>query len=291
MIVFKYNRCILRFRKNRQRGKTKMEIKQQFREEDLQRLRGFRLLDDDFMTKCFEDNIECTELVVHIVLGRDDIKVERVETQHLMKNLQGRSIILDIYATDNTGKKINIEIQRADRGAGAKRARYHSSLIDANITEPGDELENLTETYVIFITEKDVLKGNLPTYHIDRMIKETGVYFGDEAHILYVNGEYRDDSPMGILMHDFSCTDPDDMKYRELAERARYFKEDEKGVAVMCKAMEDMRKEAALAADLAARKKMALKLLNNGRMTFEEIAEVAELSVEEVRVLSEKKGA
>lgn len=268
-----------------------MEIKQQFREEDLQRLRGFRLLDDDFMTKCFEDNIECTELVVHIVLGRDDIKVERVETQHLMKNLQGRSIILDIYATDNTGKKINIEIQRADRGAGAKRARYHSSLIDANITEPGDELENLTETYVIFITEKDVLKGNLPTYHIDRMIKETGVYFGDEAHILYVNGEYRDDSPMGILMHDFSCTDPEDMKYRELAERARYFKEDEKGVAVMCKAMEDMRNEAALAADLAARKKMALKLLNNGRMTFGEIAEVAELSVDEVRVLAEKKGA
>lgn len=47
-------------------------------------------------------------------------------------------------------------------------------------------------------------------------------------------------------------------------------------------AMEDMMNEAASAADLAVRKKMALKLLNNGRMTLEEIAEVAELSVEEV---------
>lgn len=264
---------------------------EKFRPEDLQRLRGFRLMDDDFMSKCFEENIECTELVLQIVLGRDDLKVEKVAIQHQLKNLQGRSIIFDIYATDHAGKRYNVEIQRADRGAGAKRARYHSSLIDANVTEPGEKLENLVETYVIFITERDVLGKGKPIYHIDRVIKETGENFDDEAHILYVNGEYRDESPIGILMHDFSCTDPDDMKYGTLAKRVRYFKEDEKGVAAMCKAMEDMRNEAALAADLAARKKMALKLLSNGKMNFEEIAEVAELSAEEVKALFEKKGA
>ncbi len=133
------------------------EWNEKYNQQDLQRLRGLRLMDDDFMSKCFENNIECTELVLHIVLGRDDLKVEKVETQHLIKNLQGRSIILDIYATDHVGKQYNIEIQRADRGAGAKRARYHSSLIDANVTEPGDKLENLAETYVIFITERDVI--------------------------------------------------------------------------------------------------------------------------------------
>ena len=46
-------------------------------------------------------------------------------------------------------------------------------------------------------------------------------------------------------MHDFFCTDPDDMHYKELADKVRYFKEDEKGVAAMCKVMEDMRNEAA----------------------------------------------
>lgn len=45
---------------------------EKFRPEDLQRIRGFRLMDDDFMSKCFEENIECTELVLQIVLGRDD---------------------------------------------------------------------------------------------------------------------------------------------------------------------------------------------------------------------------
>lgn len=30
-------------------------------------------------------------------------------------------------------------------------------------------------------------------------------------------------------MHDFFCTDPNDMYHEVLAERVRYFKEDEKG--------------------------------------------------------------
>ena len=45
-------------------------------------------------------------------------------------------------------------------------------------------------------------------------------------------------------MHDFSCTNAEDMNYSVLADRVRYFKEDEKGVSTMCKAMEDMRNEA-----------------------------------------------
>ena len=36
-------------------------------EEDLQRLRGFRLLDDDFMSKVFED-IKCAEFLLQIIL-------------------------------------------------------------------------------------------------------------------------------------------------------------------------------------------------------------------------------
>ena len=139
----------------------------------------------------------------------------------------------------------NIEIQRSDKGASIKRARYNSSLLDANVTEPGNDYEKLAETYVIFITENDVLKAGLPIYHIDRTVKETGAMFGDEAHIIYVNSQIKDETELGKLMHDFSCTDAKDMHYKILADRVRYFKEDAKGVEVMCRAMEDMRKEAA----------------------------------------------
>ena len=81
---------------------------------------------------------------------------------------------------------------------------------------------------------------------IDRQITTTGKVFDDGEHIIYVNGADKNASTeLGKLMHDFFCTDPDDMHYKELADKVRYFKENEKGVATMCKVMEDMRNEAA----------------------------------------------
>lgn len=104
---------------------------------------------------------------------------------------------LDILAVDEADRVYNIEVQRNDKGAGVKRARYNSSLLDANVTEPGDEYEKLNETYVIFITEHDVLGDGHPIYHIDRTVRETGALFGDESHILYVNAQIKDDTALG----------------------------------------------------------------------------------------------
>lgn len=202
-------------------------------------LRGFRLLDDDFMSKVFEDTA-CAQLLLNIILERDDLTVREVHGQYTIKNLQGRSVRLDILAIDQYGKRYNIEIQRRDEGADAHRARYNSSLLDANLTEPGDHYHSLGETYVIFITERDVLKEGLPIYHIDRIVQETGKPFGDGAHIIYVNAQHKNDTPLGKLMHDFSCTSAEEMNYPVLAERVRYFKEDVKGATAMCREVEKL---------------------------------------------------
>ena len=212
-------------------------------QEDLQRLRGFRLLDDDFMTKVFED-IQCAELLLRIILNDEGIHVLEVHSQRGIKNLQGRSVRLDILAIDSHDRVFNVEVQRSDKGAGAKRARYNSALIDANVTEPGDQYEDLNETFVIFITENDVMKAGLPIYHIDRVVRETGKLFEDEEHIIYVNSQIKDETKLGRLMHDFSCTDAKDMYNKVLADRVRYFKEDERGVEIMCREMEIMRNQA-----------------------------------------------
>ncbi len=71
----------------------------------------------------------------------------------------------------------------------------------------------------------------------------TGERFEDGSHILYVNGAYRGDTPIGKLVHDFSCTNAADMYYTTLADRVRFFKESKEGILIMCKVMEDMRKE------------------------------------------------
>lgn len=185
----------------------------------LEKIKSLTLLDDGFFSICFADDTECAELVLRILLDKDDLKVTSVKTQYRMKNLRGHDIILDAFATDSEGVRYNVEIQRSSHGAVPKRARYYSSMIDANILSSGDDYTLLTETYVIFITEKDVLGKGLPIYHIDRTIAETDDAFDDGSHIVYVNASVVDDSRLGRLMHDFKCAIPDDMKYAVLADK------------------------------------------------------------------------
>lgn len=138
---------------------------------------------------------------------------------------------------------------------------------------------------LLFITENDVMKGNQPIYPVERYITIGGnkVLFGDGSHILYVNGKYRGNDEIGKLMHDFSCTNPDDMNYEILAKRARYFKQDEKGVATMCKIMEDMRNEAAQQASQKKAKEKAKLILQNGKISLDEMPTFfPELSGEEI---------
>lgn len=248
-----------------------MGTTEQTHQQDLERLKSLRYMDDDFMTVCLADNFEGVELILRIVLGQKDITVKSVRTQEPMKNLQGRSATLDVHAIDSMKKEFDVEIQRKDAGAGAKRARHNSSLLDAHILKPGDDTEDIPDSYVIFITENDVMGKNQAIYHIQRYVEtnEGKELFGDGSHIIYVNGKYRGDDEIGKLMHDFSCTNPEDMNYEALAKKAKYFKQDEKGVAQMCKIMEDMRNEAAR----EATKENARRLLKLGKIKIDEVSD------------------
>mgnify|MGYP003300706301 FL=1 len=157
-------------------------------------------------------------------------------------------------------------------------------MLDANVLKKGQDFDKLPETFVIFITENDVIGKGWPLYRIERCILGTDELFNDGSHIVYVNGTYRDESPLGKLMHDFSCTQPSDMHYKILAERARYFKESKEGIAIMCKAMEDMRNQTLKEGMIEVAKRM----LADGALSFEKIAEYSGLSIDEVVALKEK---
>ena len=146
-------------------------------------------------------------------------------------------------------------------------------MLDANLTSPGDRYDALGETYVIFITERDVLHEGLPIYHIDRYVRETGKPFEDGSHILYVNAQCRSDTPLGKLMHDFHCTDARDMNYPVLAERVHYFKENVKGVMNMCRAVETLVDEGTKYGQL----KTIRAFMDDLGITFEQAMKSAEI--------------
>lgn len=254
-------------------------------------IQALRLLDDDFLVQVFDQNIEGLNLLLNIFLGRSDMEVIEVTAQREYKNVGGRSVRLDLFAKDSSGKVYDIEVQRADKGAVSRRARYYSSMLDTKLLNTGDDFSALVDSYVIFITEHDVMGEGLPLYHIRRIVEETGRAFGDGTHILYVNAAYEDNtSPIGKLMHDFRCTSADEMNYTQLAEKVRYFKETEGGQETMCRLIEELineeKQESRREAVHETQIQNALNMIEAGRLTYEEIAEYSGLPLDEVKKLA-----
>lgn len=224
---------------------TEQELqKQKDREEDLQRLRGFRPVDDTFMRVLFRENLPLAEYVLRIITGKQDLRLTKEETQKDLVRLVGaRGLCLDVHGVDDQNHQYDLEVQKADAGARPERARYHAGALDVENLDAGQEFEELPTTYIIFITENDIWGGGQAIYPVNKMLGGISIPFEDRQHILYVNASYKGDDDIGRLMHDFLCSDPDDMYTEMLAEKARYLKTDPKGVDIMCKVMEDLREE------------------------------------------------
>lgn len=155
-------------------------------------------------------------------------------------------------------------------------------MLDVENLSAGQEFDELPDTYTIFtIIEKDFYGLDEVVYPVERMNLTTGKPSEDGEHILYVNGEYRGSSEIGKLMHDFNCTDADDMNFDLMAERTKYLKENPKGVGEMCKVMGEMKNES-----IQGEKRMTvLRTLQAGKYALEEIVNISGLPLEEVKKL------
>lgn len=184
-----------------------------------------------------------------------------------MPNLYGRGVRFDVFVKSAAGVEYNIEVQRDSSGASPERARFNSSMLDARVVQKGFKWgkDHLPPAKVIFITEHDTEGANMPLYHIHRYVDEMGKKpFKDQAEIVYVNASYQDDSPLGRLMHDMNCKNPDDMYYPELADRANYFKTNEDGVSQMCEAVEKLVNEGRKEERRKSEEDTILRLLKGG---------------------------
>ena len=221
------------------------------------------------------------ELILRIILEMPDLVVTELTVQKLLPNLVSRDLILDVHAVDSNGKHFNIEVQCKDDGAIPQRPRYHSALMDVEILQKGHKVKELPETYVVFITENDVLGAGLPVYHIDRTVKETGQSFGDGAHIVYANASYVGKDEIGHLMSDFRVSDPKDMHFDLLANHVRSVKNNRKGVIEMSKVLNEMYNEGREEGREEGFALMLSQLMNFNSWTLEQALGVSGVSLEQ----------
>ena len=96
-----------------------------------------------------------------------------------------------------------------------------------------------------------------------------------------------------MLMHDFFCVNPSDIKNKSLAAKVRHFKEDETGVDEMCELMQKLANEAAEQAVKKAKYdnsvEIAERALHRGA-SIDDVLHDTELPRDEVEAIAERLG-
>ncbi len=233
------------------------------REEVLAIVRQLNIIDDTLFQKMAEDIDFCEEMISTIM--EQKIKVKKVVPQNSIKNLQGRSVVLDALCETEDGKEFNVEVQKADDDDHQKRVRYNTSCVTANITEPGTKFEKVPDVIGIYISKFDMFKSGKTVYHIDRVVRETGEVQENGLQEIYVNAKINDGSDVAELMRIFKEPDAYNFeKFPKVSKRKKQFKESEGGDETMCDLVENYAKKKADEAAVAKEKDSALRLFQNG---------------------------
>ena len=270
--------------------KTKQVKRKKISLETREQIQKLTLMNNAFMNLVLENNISCVEEMLRVILGKSDLKVKKVQTQRMFQGFS-RSIYLDVFAEDSKGVLYNIEIQQADEGADPRRTRFHTGMIDVHSLKAGQDFKELPEVYVIFITLNDVLKLNQTIYTIHKYVDGSLKPFDDGSHLIYINGSAEDDgTDIWKLVHDLRCPKADEMYFPRLAARIKFLKEDEEGIMTVSNYFEEREAKAVKEAEKKAvskeKESIALKFLELGKLTLEEIAKCSGLTLKRVEMLA-----
>ena len=173
-------------------------------------------------------------------------------------------------------------------------------MIDTKALRKSYGYGRLPESYIIFITRKNIFRKGQAIYEIDRYIKGSWEPYGDGTHIIHVCAANADeDTALGHLVHDLLCTDPEDMHYNELREKVSYYKNDEEGIIEMTTEFNKMLKESDQRGERRGRRegrretelKIARSMIADNAMSLENIAKYSGLSLKEVESLKEESPA
>ena len=232
-------------------------------------IQQFTLFSDFFMHAVFSHSRKAVQLLARIVTGKKDLIVVEWGLEVKKGFPFFRNDRYDLFIIDQYGNVYNIEIENTLQSIG-KRAFHNLSVLVAQGLKSGQKHKKLQE---IFLTRKDFLKQNEPFYNYQWREDRSRQKLKTGGHIRIVNGQYQGKDALGKLMHDFHCTNPDDMFYDELREAVSYFKKEPEGVNAMCEIMKEFERKSKNEGRVEERETIMRKLYAKG-MDCPTIAEV-----------------
>lgn len=253
---------------------------------------------DDFMFSVIMRNPKFCKPFLERVLGIKISYIEYPKSQETIDiSADAKSVRLDIYVEDGKETVYNIEMQTAENRNIPKRSRYYQGMIDLNILEKGENYKDLKRSFVIFVCTFDLFGEGRHIYTFEnRCIQNTELGLGDGTAkiILNTKGTMNDVTPeMKKLLDFIDGKEPEDDFTRELEEAVQSVRKNEKWrLDYMTLQMNYQEKyeqgmeygiEQGIEQGIKqGNRQSALRMLEAGKLSPEEIALYSGLSLEQV---------
>ena len=157
----------------------------------------------------------CKRLIEKIL----DITIQSIEFPEAEKSItirrDSKSVRLDVYVTDDTGRVYDIEMQCTNPFDDelVKRTRYYQGMIDMDLIDKGMNYTELNSTYIIFICTFDLFGLGYPMYTFRNVcLEDNTLELNDGTTILFLNST-------SVIPYD----SPDTFPYSNLDDDIFYF--------------------------------------------------------------------
>lgn len=247
---------------------------------------------DDFMFSVIMRNPKFCKPFLERILA---IKISRIEYPKSQETIDitadAKSVRLDIYVEDGKETVYNIEMQTTENRNLPKRTRYYQGMIDLNILEKGDNYKDLKRSFIIFVCTFDLFGEGRHIYTFEnRCIQNPDLGLGDDTTkiILNTKGTMDDVTPeMKKLLDFIDGKEPEDDFTRELDEAVQSVRKNEKWRLDYMTLQMNYQEKYEQGVEQEKRQS-ALRMIEAGKLSSEEIALYSGLALEQVLELEKE---
>ena len=237
-----------------------------------------------------------TRLCKHLIEKILGITITHINFPLTEKTIDARfdakSIRLDVYVIDDTGRAYDIECQVTEGKDGelAKRTRYYQALMDMDLLEKGQTYDKLNDSYIIFICTFDVFKRGLPIYTFTNQCHQIDdVSLGDGATKVFLNSKGNTvgiDPDIAAFLQYINTTKVEGTFVEEIDKEVRNIKLSENvRLEYMTLEMEIQRREERTRQQ--ERMDIPIRMLQN-RLGYDVIAKVTQYSIPQLKAIAKE---
>lgn len=205
------------------------------KEKFLQKIKSLNLFNDTFVSVVFKNKGACLHLIREL-MHNPTLKIIEIRTQNDIPQLISHGVRLDILAEDEQGTIYEIEIQRVEEIAPARRMRFYSSVIDSELLRKGVKYDQLPEVYLFYISEADIWHKDQTVYEVKSILsyaENNAIPYDNGLHTIYVNAAVDDGSSIAKLMNYFKTAKAGDTSQGALSDYVNELKSPEGGKRIM----------------------------------------------------------